>query len=158
MTGDVQDFRTAIGVLDDGLNDQANFGELAIFGASIAGETGRLIWAFVPATLACGPLTMVRNCWKTESGQTGSRLVGSWGSGVVISRTAMRFAKSAALVGAGKSQETSLAESGAMETTAGTAILGLSLEDVLLHAALTKRIPRMASFTEREVWATEAFM
>jgi hypothetical protein len=70
----------------------------------------------------------------------------------------MRFAKSAALVGAGKSQETSLAESGAMETTAATAILELSLEDVLLHAALTKRIPRMASFTDRDVWTTETFI
>ena len=41
MAGDVQDFRTAIGVLDDGLDDQANFGKLAVLGADVAGETGR---------------------------------------------------------------------------------------------------------------------
>src|SRR5277367_5439199 len=77
-------------------------------------SAGRLICAPEPETCACGPLAMARNCWKTASGQMGSRLVGSWGFGVVTSATAMRLAKSAALVGAGKSQETSLAESGAL--------------------------------------------
>src|SRR5271156_4339230 len=77
-------------------------------------SAGRLICALEPETCACGPFTMVRNCWNTASGQMGSRLVGSCGLGVVTSATAMRLAKSAALVGAGKSQETSLAESGAL--------------------------------------------
>src|SRR5271168_4824444 len=88
-------------------------------------SVGRLIWAFVPETCACGPLAMARNCWNTASGQMGSRLLGSCGLGVVTSATAMRLAKSAALVGVGKSQETSLGESGALDWIWATADAGL---------------------------------
>jgi hypothetical protein len=34
----------------------------------------------------------------------------------------------------------------------------LSLEDFLLHAALTRRTTRIASFGYREVWSTEVFI
>ena len=38
---DVQNLRAAVGILADGLNDQANFGQLAILRANVARKAGR---------------------------------------------------------------------------------------------------------------------
>ena len=40
MTGDVQYFRAAIGIFDDGLDDQADFRQLTELRADVAGEAG----------------------------------------------------------------------------------------------------------------------
>src|SRR5271155_3088919 len=92
---------------------------------------------------------MVRNCWNTASGQMGWRLVESCGLGVETSATAMRLAKSVALVGAGKSQETSLAESGALAGIWAAARPGFSAGCLDLHAAVAMRIPSKASVSRR---------
>ena len=135
VPGDVQNFQAPVGILDDGLNDQTYFRQLAVLRVDVVGKAGRagvnadagdepglgslrfgwgsVILACVPATTCetWAPSTISRNCLNAASDQTGSRFVGSCGSGVVMSRTAIRLAKSAACVGAGNSQETSFAES-----------------------------------------------
>src|SRR5277367_2221586 len=96
---------------------------------------------------------MARNCWKMASGQTGSRLAGSCAFGVERSRTAIKLAKSAAFVGAGKSQETSLAESGALAWIGGTVATGVVVCSFLQATGarvVASRIPRTARFGWRE--------
>src|SRR5271155_4001740 len=100
---------------------------------------------------------MARNCWKMASGQTGSRLVGSCGFGVERSRTAIKLAKSAAFVGAGKSQETSSAESGAVSWIRETASVGAA-DCLSVQAAAVREIPSSANLRRWKVEVRKGYI